>query len=128
MEGGVSEKDRTEAGRLEAAGWRSWHDTARKSDATYWRNPADGRWHAQEAAVGLQEGRKEPGGDERTEAVRELEAAGWERRGEGPKAIWRRPEGGRWYAQYQALKMLRGKTLDERLDALEKPPTQGGTA
>jgi ferric-dicitrate binding protein FerR (iron transport regulator) len=37
----------------------------------------------------------------------ELEAAGWEPRGEGHKAIWRRPEGGCWYAHYQALATLR---------------------
>jgi hypothetical protein len=58
----------------------------------------------------------------------ELEAAGWERRGEGLKAIWRRPEGGHWYAQYQALEMLRKEALDERLDALERPPTPEGGA
>lgn len=39
--------------------------------------------------------------------VRELEAAGWEQRGDGPKAIWRRPEGGRWWVHYQALIELR---------------------
>ena len=59
----------------------------------------------------------------------ELEAAGWEPRGEGPKAIWRRPEDGRWYAQYQALAMLRKEALDEQLDALEGPPSpEGGAA
>jgi hypothetical protein len=30
------------------------------------------------------------------EEARELEEAGWQRRGLGPKALWRRPEGGRW--------------------------------
>jgi len=37
------------------------------------------------------------------EEARELEAAGWERRGSGPRSIWRRPEGGRWWAHYQAV-------------------------
>ena len=41
------------------------------------------------------------------EEARELEAAGWERRGDGPKALWRRPEGGRWWVHYQALTELR---------------------
>ena len=39
--------------------------------------------------------------------VGELEATGWERRGEGPKAIWRRPGGGSWLAHYQAYTELR---------------------
>jgi hypothetical protein len=59
---------------------------------------------------------------------RELEEAGWEPRGEGARAIWRRPEGARWYAHYQALAMLREERLGERLDALEKIRTQGGAA
>jgi len=39
--------------------------------------------------------------------TRELEAADWERRGEGPKAIWRRPGGGSWTAHHQAYKEMR---------------------
>jgi hypothetical protein len=58
------------------------------------------------------------------EEARELEAAGWERRGDGPKAIWRRPEGGRWYAHYQVLDILR----KERLDARVGPAAPGGDA
>jgi hypothetical protein len=34
---------------------------------------------------------------------RELEAAGWEPRGEGAKTIWRSPADGRWYAHYHAV-------------------------
>jgi hypothetical protein len=49
------------------------------------------------------------------EGTRELEAAGWERRGDGPKAIWRRPEGDRWYAHYQVLEILRKERLDARV-------------
>ena len=49
------------------------------------------------------------------EEARELEAAGWKRRGDGPKAIWRRPEGGRWYAHYQVLDILRKERLDARV-------------
>ncbi len=57
---------------------------------------------------------------------REDEAAGWESRGKGPKAIWRRPEGGRWLAHYQALAALRKEREDERFDALENSPAPGG--
>lgn len=39
--------------------------------------------------------------------ARELEAAGWEQRGSGPKSIWRRPGDGRWLAHHQALIELR---------------------
>jgi hypothetical protein len=39
--------------------------------------------------------------------TRELLEAGWEQRGRGPKAIWRRPESGRWTSRYQALMELR---------------------
>ncbi len=39
--------------------------------------------------------------------VRELEAAGWEQRESGPKSLWRRSEGGRWWAHHQALIELR---------------------
>jgi hypothetical protein len=46
------------------------------------------------------------------EEARELEAAGWERRGGGAKAIWRRPEGGRWWAHHQALIELRKERFD----------------
>ena len=37
---------------------------------------------------------------------RELEAAGWEPKGRGPKTIWRNPVDGRWYAHYQAVDKL----------------------
>jgi hypothetical protein len=42
---------------------------------------------------------------ERTEESerRELEAAGWEPKGRGPKTIWRNPADGRWYAHYHAV-------------------------
>ncbi len=50
-----------------------------------------------------------------TAEARELLEAGWERRGDGPKAIWRRPEGGRWYAHYQVLDILRKERLDARV-------------
>jgi hypothetical protein len=45
---------------------------------------------------------------ERTEEAerRELEAAGWEAKGQGPKTIWRSPGDGHWYAHYQAVVML----------------------
>jgi hypothetical protein len=39
--------------------------------------------------------------DREAKEVRKLEAAGWEQRGSGPKSIWRRPEGGRWWPHYQ---------------------------
>ena len=45
--------------------------------------------------------------DREAEETRELEAAGWEQRGRGPTAIWRRPCGGRWTSRYQALFELR---------------------
>jgi hypothetical protein len=47
--------------------------------------------------------------ERRAEEARELEAAGWARRGDGPKAIWRRPEGGRWWVHYQAYIEMRGE-------------------
>jgi hypothetical protein len=56
---------------------------------------------------------------------RELEAAGWEPKGEGPKAIWHRPEDGRWYAHYQALATLRKEALGTRK---EPPSSEGGAA
>jgi len=42
---------------------------------------------------------------------RELEAAGWEAKGEGAKTIWRSPTDGRWYAHYQAVEMQREAVL-----------------
>ena len=62
--------------------------------------------------------------DRAADAERELEAAGWERRGDGPKAIWRRPGGGRWWATYQARIELRR----EGFDAPEGDDTEGGGA
>ena len=63
---------------------------------------------------------------------RELEAAGWEPRGEGSKTIWRRPEGGRWYAHYQALAALReerfGEQVSERMSNKDEPTPPGGGA
>jgi hypothetical protein len=47
--------------------------------------------------------------------VRELEAVGWERRGLGPKAIWRGPEGGRWWVHHQVLIELRKERFDARV-------------
>jgi hypothetical protein len=46
------------------------------------------------------------------EEARELLEAGWEQRGTGPKAIWRRPEGGRWWVRYQASIELRRDRFD----------------
>jgi hypothetical protein len=45
---------------------------------------------------------------ERGEAERrELESAGWEAKGRGgAKTLWRNPSDGRWYAHYQAVRML----------------------
>jgi len=52
--------------------------------------------------------------EERNQAIerreterRELEAAGWEPKGRGFKAVWRAPSGGRWYVHYQAVIALR---------------------
>ena len=56
--------------------------------------------------------------------VRELEAAGWEQRESGPESLWRRPEGGRWWAYHQALIELR----KERFDARASLPKLGGAA
>ena len=56
--------------------------------------------------------------------TRKLEAAGWEGRGEGPKAIWRRPGGARWIARHLALLEL-GR---ERPDAGEGPAEASGEA
>ena len=44
--------------------------------------------------------------------TRELLEAGWEQEGTGPKAIWRRPCGGRWTSRYQALIELRRERFD----------------
>ena len=46
-------------------------------------------------------------GERDAQETRKLEAAGWERRGEGTKAIWRRPGGDRWIAHHLALHELR---------------------
>jgi hypothetical protein len=62
--------------------------------------------------------------DREADEVRELEAAGWERRGSGPRSVWRRPEGGRWWVHYQALIELRR----ERLAAGKGPAKPGGGA
>jgi hypothetical protein len=51
------------------------------------------------------------------EEARELEAAGWERKGGGAKAIWHKPDGGRWFAHYQALIELRRERLAAEGDA-----------
>jgi hypothetical protein len=67
--------------------------------------------------------RKRAEGSER----RELEAAGWEAKGRGTKAIWRAPTGGRWYAHYQALEAMHG-AKEERLlgeHGFERAPTEG---
>ena len=56
-------------------------------------------------------------GERDAQETRKLEAAGGERRGEGPKAIWRRPGGARWIARHLALLEL----LRERPDAGEGP-------
>ncbi len=61
-------------------------------------------------------------GAKAAEEARELEAAGWEQRGSGPRSIWRRPEGGHWWAHYQALIELRR----ESPDAGKGPATPGG--
>src|SRR5215212_11709541 len=42
---------------------------------------------------------------------RQLEAAGWEAKGEGAKTIWRSPTDGRWYAHYQAVEAQRTAVL-----------------
>ncbi len=49
--------------------------------------------------------------DREADEPRELEAAGWEQRGRGPTAIWRRPGSGRWTSRYQALFELRNERL-----------------
>jgi hypothetical protein len=68
---------------------------------------------------------------ERGEAERrELEAAGWEPKGRGPKTIWRNPADGRWYAHYQAVDKLHKEgsgTEEERLlgeHGFERIPTE----
>ena len=50
------------------------------------------------------------------EEARELKAAGWEQRGSGPKSLWRRSEGRRWWAHHQALIEMRKQRFDARVD------------
>ena len=82
----------------------------------FWRSPREGLWHAQEEAIALLEGRvphEPPTEDERWENERrELEAAGWEPKGRGPKTVWRNPSSGHWYAHRQAVIMLRKEDWD----------------
>jgi hypothetical protein len=60
---------------------------------------------------------------------RELEAAGWEARGEGAKTIWQSPADGHWYAHYQAVEMQKKAEVgpeEERLlgeHGFERTPT-----
>jgi hypothetical protein len=83
------------------------------------RNPGDGLWHAQEDAIALLKGRdphKPPTEDEKLEKKREherreLEVAGWEPKGEGPKTLWRDPSSGHWYAHREAVIRLRKEDL-----------------
>jgi hypothetical protein len=62
---------------------------------------------------------------------RELEAAGWEPKGEGAKTIWQSPADGRWYAHYQAVEMQKEAGVgpeEERLlseHGFERSPTDG---
>jgi hypothetical protein len=52
---------------------------------------------------------------------RQLEAAGWEAKGEGAKTIWRSPTDGRWYAHYQAIGMQRkGERVEEEERLLDE--------
>ena len=109
MEVGVSGRERTEE-RLEAAGWERWRPEGHS--VVFWRNPKDGLWHAQDEAIALLEGRPASPGkvsDDVTwqEEARELKEAGWERRGSGPKTLWRDPSSGHWYAHRQAVIMVR---------------------
>jgi hypothetical protein len=99
----------TEEERLEAAGWERWQPAGHHVGVVFWRNPEGALWHAQEEAIALLEGRPAGGGeDERwQEEVRELEGAGWERSGRGPKTLWRNPSSGHWYVHRQAVIMLR---------------------
>jgi hypothetical protein len=46
---------------------------------------------------------RDEGGERKGAERRELEAAGWEAKGRGPKTIWRSPTDGHWYAHYQAV-------------------------
>ena len=61
---------------------------------------------------------------------RELEAAGWEPKGEGAKTIWQSPADGRWYANYQAIEMQKETEVgpeEERLlfeHGFERTPTE----
>jgi hypothetical protein len=91
---------------LEAAGWERWSPD-NHSSVVFWRNPKDGLWHAQSEAIELLEGRPaSPGGGDNAKwqgEARELEEAGWEPRGRGPKTLWRDPSSGKWYAHRQAM-------------------------
>ena len=68
--------------------------------------------------------------DRDADEVRELEAAGWEQRGSGPRSIWRGPEGGRWWAHYQALIELRRERPGDGGSpaALDGGASRGGAA
>jgi hypothetical protein len=61
---------------------------------------------------------------------RELEAAGWEPKGNGAKTIWKSPDDGRWYIHYEAAKMQRKEgpsDEEERLlgeHGFERAPTE----
>jgi hypothetical protein len=117
--GGVSDRHRSEEERLGAAGWEPWSPHDWRSVQTFWRNPGDGLWHAQEDAIALLKGRdphKPPTEDEKLEKKREherreLEVAGWEPKGEGPKTLWRDPSSGHWYAHREAVIRLRKEDL-----------------
>ena len=108
----MSDHERTEE-RLEAAGWERWRP--QDLNAVFWRNPKDGLWHAQDEAIALLEGcpASAPGeaseDEKRQGEARELEEAGWEPRGRGPKTLWRNPSSGQWYAHRQAVIMVRGE-------------------
>jgi hypothetical protein len=118
-EGRVSDRNRSEEERLEAAGWERWRPSGHYNDGVFWRNPGDGLWHAQEDAIDLLEGRdphEPPPEDEKREKKREnerraLEAAGWEPKGRGPKMLWRDPSSGLWYAHREAVIRLRKEDL-----------------
>ncbi|CAA9520942.1 MAG: hypothetical protein AVDCRST_MAG05-3610 [uncultured Rubrobacteraceae bacterium] len=60
-------------------------------------------------------------GERDARETRKLEAAGWERRGEGPKAIWRRTRGDRWIAHHLALHELRRERPDAGEGSAEAP-------
>jgi hypothetical protein len=62
---------------------------------------------------------------------RELEAAGWDPKGRGAKAIWKSPTDGSWYAHHRAVEIhrkgARAKEEDRLLDehGFERAPTEG---